>query len=368
MGITIFIRFGAATIRLVERHCPIFFIYVILWPAAALAACGLNPKWNVGATIRDLRRLPEALRSSVPGWRWYWVVWSGRVALCMTHSLRFIPDRLRDARWQARCRIEGLDRPNDALAAGRPVILVTLHYGNLTELYHWLRARGMCVAFLADRELAQVPKYRAVLNSMADRVNGLDGVPRFFPTDQLWEARDFLSSPGRLLGRRDRGQSVSSEHPGEGSRILGPAGSRGLAPGRDRRRRGHSLPHQFAGRPSYADPIRLERPGGVSRGPRRACPGMRAHPPGTGSLDRRATGAMRIETPLGDHAGNHDGSATRVEIRDLTPAGWMTCRTGSRSFNPPPPSTSSSDGRRCRGSSRRGRRRSSVHLLGCRRL
>jgi hypothetical protein len=86
-----------------------------------------------------------------------------------------------------------------ALGSGRPVMLATLHYGNLTELYHWLRSRGLAVAFIVARDLNRRTEYRNHVDSLADQANGLVGVPRLFQIDQLWEAREFLSEPRRLL-------------------------------------------------------------------------------------------------------------------------------------------------------------------------
>jgi hypothetical protein len=111
----------------------------------------------------------------------------------------FWPDKLRRKRWRHRCQFIGLERLEAALAEGRPVILTTLHYGDMTMLYHWLRSRGIGVAFLSARKRKSLPAFRNRLDSLADRVNGLEGVPRLIHPDQLWDAQDFLRIPHRVL-------------------------------------------------------------------------------------------------------------------------------------------------------------------------
>jgi hypothetical protein len=92
-----------------------------------------------------------------------------------------------------------LERLESLLAEGRPVILATLHYGDLTMLYHWLRSRGIGAAFLAAPRRKEEPEFRRSLDGLADRVNGLEGVPHLVYLDQLWDAQDFLGPRGRVL-------------------------------------------------------------------------------------------------------------------------------------------------------------------------
>ena len=192
---------ASRALRFAESCLPIPLLYLALWPfAAVMAARELAGLGGTGSSFRQLRRLPARLRPGAPDWRWCRRVWSGRVAMCMTRFLRFWPDRLRDGRWSSRCRIEGLECLDAALGSGRPVIFVTLHFGNLLELYHWLRSRGVVVAFLVSRDLGRMPAYRGELYARADLANGIEGLPRFFQTEQLWEVRDFLGAAGKCLG------------------------------------------------------------------------------------------------------------------------------------------------------------------------
>jgi lauroyl/myristoyl acyltransferase len=190
-------------LRLAESCLPIPALVLVLLPAAAaIATCELL----VGgrhATFRQLRQMSEAARRA--GLQWghcsLWKVWSRRVAMCLARFLRFWPDKLREARWSRRCQIVGLERLETAITRGRPVVLTTLHYGNLTDLILWIRSRGIGIAFLSNRKEEDEPAYQRDLNFQANRVNGLDGVPAILGIDylNLWRAVDFLASPNRVL-------------------------------------------------------------------------------------------------------------------------------------------------------------------------
>ncbi len=185
------------SLRLAERTLPVPLLRLLLWPpAAALAAYELSP---ARPTYRLFGRLPPSLRPPLSRWRWLGRLWARRTALMMTRCHRFWPDRLRATRWQGWCRVCGGERLDSLLAAGRSVILPTLHHGSLNEAYHWLRSRGLPVAGLAARSKDYWSPYRRHINSLADRANGMTGIPRFFEVDDVWGARDFLDKPGRLL-------------------------------------------------------------------------------------------------------------------------------------------------------------------------
>jgi len=160
-----------------------------------------------------------------PRWRWLWRAWLRQVAVYTTRFLSLCPERLREPRWSRRCRFIGLNRLEAPLSEGRPVILATLHYGDLVMLYHWLRSRGIAVAFLAARKRKRTPAFRDRLDLLADRANGLVGVPRLIHPDQLWDAREFLGGPARVL-------AVAMERSTKRDvRVNGPGYSLWLSPG-----------------------------------------------------------------------------------------------------------------------------------------
>jgi hypothetical protein len=185
------------SLRLAERLLPVPLLRLLLWPPAAiLSAYELTPARR---TYHLFGRLPPSLRPSVSRGRWLWRLWTRRTALVMTRFFRFWPDRLREPRWQSRCRVHGAERLNAVLDGGRPVILTALHYGCLTELYHCLRARGLTVASVSARGEARWSEYRKRLNTLADEANGLTGLPRVYEVGDVWSARDHLAKPRRLL-------------------------------------------------------------------------------------------------------------------------------------------------------------------------
>jgi hypothetical protein len=190
-------------LRFAEFCLPIPILVLLLFPAAAVMAIYELLMGKGHSTFRQLRQLSETARLSGTQWRRFSLrrVWAGRLAMCMTRFLRYWPEKLREPRWSRRCQFIGLERLEAILAERRPVVLATLHYGNLTELYHWIRSRGIGVAFLASRDLGSLPAYRNQLDLLADRANGLEGVPRLIGIDllHLWEARDFLALPNRVL-------------------------------------------------------------------------------------------------------------------------------------------------------------------------
>jgi lauroyl/myristoyl acyltransferase len=184
--------------RLAERLLPIALLAWAILPVAALAGRRMVLR---KVSLRRIERLPAVLRRRWPRgwWRRRWRVWRGQMAVYTTRFLCFIPERLRRPQWQRRCRFVGLPRLEAALAGGRPVILATLHYGDLVMLYHWLRSRGIAVAFMAARKRKATPAFRDRLDQLADRADRLEGVPRLIHPDQLWDAREHLEKPGRVL-------------------------------------------------------------------------------------------------------------------------------------------------------------------------
>jgi lauroyl/myristoyl acyltransferase len=189
--------FGGMLLRLTERLIPIPALRLVLWPVAALmSAADLAPHRN---TTRLFERLPPSRRPGLTKPRWLLRLWKRRIPLHMTKVFRFWPDRLRDNRWQQQCRFEGWSRLESSLAESRSVILATLHYGCLTELYHLLRARQLKVAALTTRRAEQRSAFRKRLNSLGDQANGLSGIPWTFELRQLRQAQTFLNEGGRLL-------------------------------------------------------------------------------------------------------------------------------------------------------------------------
>lgn len=194
-------RFGTKHLRWLELRFSISILVLLLYPPAAIIATWELLTSRNHSTFRQLRQLSNQARHS--GLRWgrlsLWRIWSARVAMCMARFLRYWPERLGQPRWARRCHFVGLERLQAILAEGRPVVLATLHYGNLTELSAWLRSRGIGAAFLVGRHFKHA--YPSELGLLADSVNGLEGVPRVFGNEHqgLWNALEFLRQPNRVL-------------------------------------------------------------------------------------------------------------------------------------------------------------------------
>ncbi len=86
------------------------------------------------------------------------------------------------------------------------MVLAGLHFGAISVFYDWLRARGLPTAALVDQYYRGPLTYYRRLRQRADRVHGLEGIPRTFEVGQLYEAVEFLRRPGVLLILVDGGQ------------------------------------------------------------------------------------------------------------------------------------------------------------------
>ncbi|MCG3181862.1 MAG: hypothetical protein BIFFINMI_04297 [Phycisphaerae bacterium] len=197
------VRIVVATLRLAERCLPPALFRGLLCAAAAPLALadllGLNRR---SPTPALLLRLPGGVRPRGGRLRRCGRFFIKRLAMRMSHFMRFIPERLGRPRWRARCRIEGLDRLEAIRATGRPIVLATLHFGGMAEIFHVLRARGLPAAFLlAWNPRRQLP-FRVRLDDLADRVSGLEGLPHVFELARLRKAHDFLAGRSDAAGGR----------------------------------------------------------------------------------------------------------------------------------------------------------------------
>lgn len=179
--------------RWAEQTLPISFLTGLAWFFAALVH--LPYLLTAINQFCRLRQLPESIRPHTSLWRY----WHQQVILQQSTMVSFWPDRLREPRWQARCRIQGADYLGSVLESQRPVILATLHYSSNSTLYYWLRSRGRRIAALSYITLNQLPPYRQKLLLIADEANELSGVPQLFGIEDLWDARDFLSSKPNMM-------------------------------------------------------------------------------------------------------------------------------------------------------------------------
>ncbi len=112
----------------------------------------------------------------------------------LRHFLRYFPDRLASPKWLALCEIEGLAPVQAALAAGRPVILATVHFGVYAQARLWLRAHGVPAATLAGGQADD----RSAFLRASDNLSPLPEIPVCFYQDELRELKQHLRH-GHLL-------------------------------------------------------------------------------------------------------------------------------------------------------------------------
>ena len=170
-------------VREAERRLPVRGLYRILRPYGFVRAAlrGVPASVPLPACLGAAQSV-RAIRQ-----------WRGKAYL--HHLLEYFPDRLAEARWRDRCRIEGLERLLQARQNGRPVVLAFGHFGPFFLLRYWLRAAGVPVATLVKGK----PGSRSGLRQRGDRLSPFREVPTAFHLDQLRAANEFLAAGNSLL-------------------------------------------------------------------------------------------------------------------------------------------------------------------------
>ena len=170
----------------------------------------------VGPRAGEFERAPAVLSGARRGLRARVGLWRQRTWLNRWNLATLWVDRLRFPEWSHLCRIEGSEAARELLGGGkRPVVLLTIHFGPGQFIFHSLRARGIPVAALA---VGDNQPYRGRIAALADRANGLEGVPRLFTPETLREAAEFLQANGVLLvwATGGYGKSIEAQIDGVG--------------------------------------------------------------------------------------------------------------------------------------------------------
>ena len=186
---------GILTLRLVSRVLPVPLLRALLLPPSILFT--IYELFIARQTARSFGKyaghFPRSTGKLNAAWRFFRM----RINLSTTRFARYWPDQLGQHKWKRRIHLDGLEQVNAILDRGTSVILATLHYGCLKELFYTLRSVPLRIAAL--EYAAAIPPHQQRLESMADQVTNFVGLPYRFNLSELWGARDFLKQPGNVL-------------------------------------------------------------------------------------------------------------------------------------------------------------------------
>lgn len=182
-------------IRLLERKLSVENLYRVLLPFMFARAL-VNTAFK---NYRPAVPLPECLEAA----------WSPRLNRrrrmngYLNDLVDFFPDRLAEPKWRERCRISGLEHLRAARQAGRPIVLVFVHFGAFGLLRIWLRSVGIPAAAVLGGRSGNRPKIKLHL----DKYFPDPGVPTTFCPDQMREVLAFLAAGNPLCIAADVGKS-----------------------------------------------------------------------------------------------------------------------------------------------------------------
>ncbi|NQX02344.1 hypothetical protein HQ447_16930 [bacterium] len=182
------IRMGLfAVTRMLERMFPPLLLRGVLFPVTALMA------W------RDVSSWAEGSFDHLPaGWpavaQTYGARFKRRMRYHLSRMIGNWPDRLSQPHWRRRFEIQGAFL-EEAHQAGRPVILLTAHFGPMHLGGYYLRALGLPVAtYVGDTKAA-----KSVTRQARDRLSHLPAMRHVFSAeDGMREVCRFLSE-GNML-------------------------------------------------------------------------------------------------------------------------------------------------------------------------
>lgn len=126
----------------------------------------------------------------------------------LSRALEFFPERLGQSKWQHRFEITGLHHIELARQAGRPVVLVCLHFGTYKLMPFVLRALGIPVVAMLSGNSRQ----RSRVKRMKDRLSPFPNLPTvLYRGDQLRQLVEMLTQGCVLLlaADRPRGKQIS---------------------------------------------------------------------------------------------------------------------------------------------------------------
>jgi lauroyl/myristoyl acyltransferase len=171
-----------SAVRSLENLLPPQYLYWTLTPFACARAA--LERSEASLPVPDC--LPNTTSVSSPR--------RERISFHLNRVIKFFPDRVASAKWQKRCRINGLEHVQRAREKGRPVVLVFFHFGLFEIIPFWLRAVGIPVVTL----LGERAEERSLIRQMKDQLSPFPDLPTVVHRNKL---RDVLSvlSTGNVL-------------------------------------------------------------------------------------------------------------------------------------------------------------------------
>ena len=159
-------------------------------------------------TIRQWRNLRSDIQQSterstclqsVTSTAWSTRRWLSEIDANVAHFHNWWPDRLGNPRWRLCSEIIGQEHLDRALMSG-PVVLVTVHYGDLRLLLYALRSSKLTAAFMIRQNSTNGCPVRRWIDNLADAANGMSDSPSVFETNEIGKAYDYLAGGKRILG------------------------------------------------------------------------------------------------------------------------------------------------------------------------
>ncbi|MBI5775324.1 MAG: hypothetical protein HZA89_16510 [Verrucomicrobia bacterium] len=129
--------------------------------------------------------------------------WRAATAFHLSRFICFFPHRLTAPEWRERCRLRGFAPVRAALAAGRPVVLATLHFGPLPLMRYWLRAGGIPAATMVSESAGSRSALRLRKDALSDQATKMSGVPHVIEQGEVRKALRFLEQAAALMVAMD---------------------------------------------------------------------------------------------------------------------------------------------------------------------
>lgn len=181
-------------LRLAGRILPLAVVWMLCWPVVI--------SLSLKELIDERRRMPrvDALAASghKPLGASLWRRALGRADARLTRLLFLWPEKYISPRF-SRCRFEGTEHLALLDTGNRPVILATLHYGPMSMLMEFLRARRYPAAVVAFIGYNKRPWLRRHLGTIGDRLANMGHVPVIIEIGHVMAMREHLEQNRVLI-------------------------------------------------------------------------------------------------------------------------------------------------------------------------